>query len=208
LLLSMHGHGKAANRCLGQKRSANLSLSAYMQVGGANETNGQRCFSSPAPAALRPILVRLQPAQLAALDAWIARQDAQLSRPEAIRRLLEQALAVSQPVKSRIQKARWLLRSWTGFLIHLLLMKSGNAENGGSSKGRKNFEICATLSARDRRAKSKRAICRPTNSKLERWLSSNRQRIEMRVVSTRCSSCSAVMANATCSSRRNGVVVA
>jgi hypothetical protein len=50
--------------------------------------------------------VRLQPAQLAALDAWIARQDAQLSRPEAIRRLLEQALAVSQPVKSRTQKAR------------------------------------------------------------------------------------------------------
>jgi hypothetical protein len=46
LLLSMHGHGKAANRCLGQKRSANLSLSGYMQVGGANETNGQRCFSS------------------------------------------------------------------------------------------------------------------------------------------------------------------
>jgi hypothetical protein len=45
LLLSMHGHGKAANRCLGQKRSASLSLSAYMQVGGANETNGQRCFS-------------------------------------------------------------------------------------------------------------------------------------------------------------------
>jgi hypothetical protein len=29
-----------------------------------------------------------------------------LSRPEAIRRLLEQALAVMQPVKSRIQKAR------------------------------------------------------------------------------------------------------
>src|SRR6266542_889098 len=54
-----------------------------------------------------PILVRLQPAQLAALDAWIARQrDAQSSRPEAIRRLLEQALAVSQPVKSRTQKAR------------------------------------------------------------------------------------------------------
>ena len=63
----------------------------------------------------------------------------------------------------------WLLRSWTGFSIHLLLMKSGNAENGGSLKGRKNFEICPTLSARDRRAKSGGAICRPTN--FERWLS-------------------------------------
>ena len=127
----------------------------------------------PATGKGEPILVRLQPAQLAALDAWIARQDAQLSRPEAIRRLLEQALAVSQPVKSRTQKldrrlSTWLLCSWTGFLIHLLLMKSGNAENGGSLKGRKNFEICATLSARDRRAKSKGAIFRPTNSKSER----------------------------------------
>jgi len=59
----------------------------------------------PATGKGEPILVRLQPAQLAALDAWIARQDAQLSRPEAIRRLLEQ-LAVSQPIKSRTQKAR------------------------------------------------------------------------------------------------------
>jgi hypothetical protein len=54
----------------------------------------------PATGKGKPILVRLQPAQLAALDAWIARQDARLSRPEAIRRLVEQALAVSQPRKS------------------------------------------------------------------------------------------------------------
>jgi anti-sigma factor RsiW len=51
--------------------------------------------------AFRTILVRLQPAQLAAVDAWIARQDARLSRPEAIRRLLERALAVPQPLKAR-----------------------------------------------------------------------------------------------------------
>ena len=50
----------------------------------------------PATGKGEPILVRLQPAQLAALDAWMGRQDAQLSRPEAIRRLLEQALAVAQ----------------------------------------------------------------------------------------------------------------
>jgi hypothetical protein len=54
----------------------------------------------PATGKGKPILVRLQPAQLAALDAWIARQDARLSRPEAIRRLVEQALAGSQPRKS------------------------------------------------------------------------------------------------------------
>src|SRR4026209_660664 len=40
------------------------------------------------------------------LDAWMGRQDARLSRPEAIRRLLEQALAAAQPAKSRTQKAR------------------------------------------------------------------------------------------------------
>jgi hypothetical protein len=71
-----------------------------------------------------------------------------------------------EPKKLDRRLSTWLLRSWTGFLIHLLLMKSGNAENGGSLKGRKNFEICATLSARDRRAKSKGAIFRPTNSKV------------------------------------------
>ena len=42
----------------------------------------------PATGKGEPILVRLQPAQLAALDAWMGRQDAGLSRPEAIRRLL------------------------------------------------------------------------------------------------------------------------
>jgi hypothetical protein len=58
----------------------------------------------PATGKGEPILVRLQPAQLAALDAWIARQNAQLSRPKAIRRLLEQALAVSHPLKARLKK--------------------------------------------------------------------------------------------------------
>src|SRR5262249_28681749 len=47
----------------------------------------------------------------------------------------------------------WLPRSWTAFSIDLLRTRSGNAENAGSSKGRKNFGICATLSARDQRAK-------------------------------------------------------
>ena len=65
------------------------------------------------------------------------------------------------PKKLDRQLSSWLLRSWTGFSIHLLLMKSGNAENGGCLKGRKNFEICPILSARDRRAKSKGAFAVP-----------------------------------------------
>jgi hypothetical protein len=47
----------------------------------------------PAPTGVgTPVLVRLQPTQLAALDAWIATQDPTPSRPEAIRLLLASSL--------------------------------------------------------------------------------------------------------------------
>ena len=48
-----------------------------------------------APGKGEPILVRLQRTPLANLDHWIARQEDRPSRPEAIRRLVEQALAGS-----------------------------------------------------------------------------------------------------------------
>ena len=38
--------------------------------------------------------VRLQPAQLKALDAWIAKQNASLTRPEAIRAMMETILHI------------------------------------------------------------------------------------------------------------------
>ena len=41
-----------------------------------------------------PIQVRLQPAQLDSLDAWIAHQPDSLTRPEAVRRLLDKVLSV------------------------------------------------------------------------------------------------------------------
>jgi hypothetical protein len=37
-----------------------------------------------------------------------------------------------EPKKLDRRLSAWLPRSWTGFSIHLLLTKSGNAENGGS----------------------------------------------------------------------------
>lgn len=40
-----------------------------------------------------PVMVRLQPEQLAALDAWIERRELPVTRPEAIRALLRQVLA-------------------------------------------------------------------------------------------------------------------
>lgn len=39
-----------------------------------------------------PVLVRLQPDQLAQLDAWIKHQSAALTRPEAVRRILAERL--------------------------------------------------------------------------------------------------------------------
>jgi hypothetical protein len=38
--------------------------------------------------------VRLQPSQLRALDAWIDKQDATLTRPEAIRAMMETILHI------------------------------------------------------------------------------------------------------------------
>jgi hypothetical protein len=45
-----------------------------------------------------PVLVRLQPDQLAALDAWIARcPEPKPSRPEAVRQILAGALGSDRP---------------------------------------------------------------------------------------------------------------
>jgi hypothetical protein len=41
----------------------------------------------------QPMVVRMHARQIAAIDAWIAAQDEDLSRPEAIRRLVEMALS-------------------------------------------------------------------------------------------------------------------
>lgn len=47
----------------------------------------------PAPTGKGQLIgVRLQPDQLASLDAWIQHQPDKLSRPEAIRRLAEKGL--------------------------------------------------------------------------------------------------------------------
>jgi hypothetical protein len=80
LLLSIHGHGKAANRCLGQKRSANLSLSAYMQVGGANEPNGQRCFSSRHLRGIEPFGCQPVEVMIAAIVAPLGRRSSPSTR--------------------------------------------------------------------------------------------------------------------------------
>ena len=57
------------------------------------------------------ILVRLQPDRLAAFDAWIASQTAPMTRPEAIRAMLDAVLVIvsndpSEKPKARKQAAR------------------------------------------------------------------------------------------------------
>jgi hypothetical protein len=42
------------------------------------------------------VLVRLEPAQFKALDSWIAKQDASLTRPEAIRAMMETILHMGE----------------------------------------------------------------------------------------------------------------
>ena len=41
-----------------------------------------------------PVVVRLQPPQLSALDGWIAKQNQPLTRPEAIRAMMETILHI------------------------------------------------------------------------------------------------------------------
>jgi hypothetical protein len=56
-------------------------------------THKAPCFGPPATGKGKPVVVRIQPPQLQALDAWIAEQAPPFpSRPEAIRRLVELGL--------------------------------------------------------------------------------------------------------------------
>jgi hypothetical protein len=49
----------------------------------------------PAPTGKGTLIgVRLQPSHLVALDAWIAKQDAPVTRPEAIRAMMETILHI------------------------------------------------------------------------------------------------------------------
>jgi hypothetical protein len=79
----------------GQGSNALLRL-AYCVITvivSGQETLSTRKRRGPAPTGKgTPIGVRLQPNDLSALDEWIARQEIPLSRPEAIRVILRQAL--------------------------------------------------------------------------------------------------------------------
>jgi hypothetical protein len=59
--------------------------------------------------------VRMPPDELKSLDAWIKTQPApRPTRPEAIRRLVEQALAGARPLQKRSKKAATKAREMAG----------------------------------------------------------------------------------------------
>jgi hypothetical protein len=61
-------------------------------MSAATLSDNKKKMGRPATGVGTMIGVRLQPDQLAALDAWIAAQPDQPSRPEAVRRILAGAI--------------------------------------------------------------------------------------------------------------------
>jgi hypothetical protein len=57
------------------------------------KATGDNTRRKRSPQAGQLIGVRLQPDQLAALDAWMAQQPEPMTRPEAVRRILGSSLA-------------------------------------------------------------------------------------------------------------------
>jgi hypothetical protein len=85
--------------------------------------------------------VRLQPVQLGGLDRWIAHQDDQLTRPEAIRRLVDLALAGTQPPKARSPKARSRALDLAGAQIDKLSDPSACDEEWATSMRPHKFKV-------------------------------------------------------------------
>ena len=82
-----------------------------------------------------PVQVRLQPPQMAALDAWISHQQAQVTRPEAIRRLVELALASASSAR-RDKKAASKASNMAAKEIDRMADKSATEEERSRRKRR------------------------------------------------------------------------
>ena len=82
-------------------------------------------------------MVRIQPSGLTALDDWINRQDDNPSRPEAIRRLLEKALARTMAPRQLSKGSARKATEMAGREVDRLLSdKSATPEERSSRKRR------------------------------------------------------------------------
>jgi hypothetical protein len=99
----------ASNAVGGPLRHCGEDTSCGTTVFMAKQTEQPRKRRGPKPTGKgEPVQVRLQPALMSAVDAWIASQDDELSRPEAMRRLAEiglSARAKAQPMPQRSPKS-------------------------------------------------------------------------------------------------------
>jgi|ERR1700726_947984 hypothetical protein len=82
-----------------------------------------------------PVNTRFPPKEIDRLDAWIARQVGPLTRPEAVRRLVEQALAGSSP-SQRSANARSKALDLAGKEIDKLSDQSASNEERQQRKQR------------------------------------------------------------------------
>jgi hypothetical protein len=96
----------------------------------------QKKRGPPATGKGEPIMVRVQPDQLAALDAWISAQDDPPTRPEAIRRLVDLGLAGSRPARRVSSKAATKATELAGKQIDKLIDPSATAEERQQRKRR------------------------------------------------------------------------
>ncbi|OKO74114.1 hypothetical protein AC628_23200 [Bradyrhizobium sp. NAS96.2] len=76
--------------------------------------------------------LRLPPAELAAIDGWIAKQEDKPSRPEAIRRLL--ALTLSTKVRPKTESQRQHARDMASEAIDKMADKAANSDELASRK--------------------------------------------------------------------------
>jgi hypothetical protein len=91
----------------------------------------------PAPTGVGTLVgVRLQPDQLAGLDSWIKRQDAERTRPEAIRRLVEIGLGSSKVARSQKRSDSPTARDLAAVQIDRLTDSTAPAEERASRKRR------------------------------------------------------------------------
>jgi hypothetical protein len=96
------------------------------------ETRGRKKTTGPG----EPVLLRLHPPLLTDLDTWIETQGGQLSRPEAIRRLVETALAGAPAPTQRSKGSTRLAANLAAREIDPLIDKAATGEERASRKRR------------------------------------------------------------------------
>jgi hypothetical protein len=80
------------------------------------------------------VVVRMQPAPLAALDAWAAKQKDQPTRAEAIRRLVELGLKVKKKKSAPSERQRAALADLASKAIDSVTVGTPNSDEKASRK--------------------------------------------------------------------------